>query len=104
MYWFPIYKIHSASNLLTTLQIKSEIVNLLARKRSLGLQLIKLETQYNSFYSLLHEDEGDDEANTFCQANYDVGDLQGANGKLAFVYMDLTFKPHTFPGLDGTKY
>ena len=54
--------------------------------------------------SLLCEDEGDDEANAFCQANYGIGDLQGANGKLAFAYMDLTFKPHTFPGLDGTKY
>ena len=76
----------------------------MARKRSLVLQLVELETQYDSLHSLLREDEGDDEANAFCQANYGVGDLQGANGELAFAYMDLTFKPHTFPGLDGTKY
>ena len=76
----------------------------MARKQSLVLQLVELKTWYNSLRSLLHEDEGDDEANSFCQANYGVGDLQGANGELAFVYMDLTFKPHTFPGLDGMKY
>lgn len=64
---------------------------------------MELETRYNSLRSLLREDEGDDKANAFCRANYGVGDLQGANGELAFAYMNLTFKPYTFPGLDGTE-
>jgi len=99
-----LHLIHSSSNLLTTSQMKSEVVNLLARKRSLVLQLVELETRYDSLRSLLREDEGDDEADAFCQANYGVGDLQSANGELAFAYMDLTFKPHTFPGLSGVEY
>lgn len=98
-----IYQIHSTSNLLSTSQIKSEIVDLLARKRSLVLQLVELETRYDSLRSLLCEDEGNDETNAFCQSNYGVDNLLGANGELAFALMDLTFKPYTFPGLDVTE-
>lgn len=81
--------------------MKSEIANLLASKRELVLQLVKLEVRYDSLRSSLCEEESDDEVNTFCQANYGIDDLQGDERELALEFMDLTFKPYVSPGLGG---
>lgn len=87
--------------MLNASQMKSEIVALLARKRDLVLQLVMLETRYDSLRSLLREEEGSEEADAFCRENYGIGEMHDADAELALAHMDLTFRPYTFPGLDS---
>ncbi|KAF8120980.1 hypothetical protein EV363DRAFT_1187446 [Boletus edulis] len=96
-----LYRIRCSSNLLSAPQRKSKIIEFLASKRALISQLVKLETLYDSLRAEMREEEGRDATDAFCRANYGVGDGWDAESVLAIAYMELTFQPLSFPGLDA---
>lgn len=76
---------------------------ILASKRTLILQLVKLEMQFNSLRASVEEEEGKDATDAFCRAHYDLGNGCDSESKPAIAHMELTFEPFTFPGLEDVQ-